>query len=323
MRRLGIVCLMRLEDYGTTVLPHENVLSRPREDRLNLIRATRANFDSVFGLYADGRIEEVLDPYLHRAPETSAVDKDGVHAELIKICDPKAIEAAASILAEESVVIADGHHRYAAALAYRDEMRSRGNTDPNAPHEFIMMTLVSLDDPGLVVLPTHRLVRNLEGFDAERLLEKLDEYFEVEASSPDVMMEELEAWEGHAFGLYLGGKAYLIELRPSVIPEEVLRIQGSDALKQLDVSILHSLILEDILGIDGTRLSEGSNITYTREESKAVQMVDSGEYQMAFFMKAPRVDEVKAVASAGDRMPQKSTFFYPKLLTGLVMRVME
>lgn len=325
-KRLGFTCLMRLEDYERrTVLPHENVLAGPRQDRLNLIRATPANFDSVFGLCADGRVEEALRPFLAGTPDASAVDKDGVRTDLRRISDAQVIATIARILEAEPIVIADGHHRYSAALAYRDEMRARtGDSDPEAPHEFVMMTLVSMEDEGLVVLPTHRLVGNLENFDAGTFCARVGEFFEVTESPPDGLIETVESTDGHAFGLYLGNsQAYILKLKPTVSPEQVIDSPGSAALKQLDVSVLHSLVLEKLLGIGDEHLSAQSHVSYKRDETQAMQLVDRREYQMAFLMNAPRVEEVKAVAAAGDKMPQKSTFFYPKLLTGLVMRVMD
>lgn len=318
-KRLGFTCLVRLEDYESrTVLPHENVLAGPREDRLHLIRATRANFDSVFGLHADGRVEKILRLFLAGLPDASAVNKDGVRTNVWRISDTEAIEAAAQILADEPIVIADGHHRYSAALAYRDEVRARTKVpDPDAPHEYVMMTLVSLEDDGLMVLPTHRLVRNLGNLHAAAFTSRLGEFFEIRESA-DRLMETVASAGGHVLGMHLSGKSYILRLRP----ESAIDTPGSDALKRLDVSVLHSLILEKLLGIGEHNLSAQSNLSYTRDHGEALRSVDRGEYQIAFLMNGPEVEEIRAVAAAGDRMPQKSTFFYPKLLTGLVMRVM-
>ncbi|HUV04125.1 MAG TPA: DUF1015 domain-containing protein [Armatimonadota bacterium] len=327
-KRLGFTCLVRLEDFERrTVLPHENVLARPLEDRLKLIRATQANFDSVFGLHADGRTAEILKPFLSGLPDASAVDKDGVRCDVRRISDPAAVEAVAQALAGGAIVIADGHHRYSAALAYRDEMRAQaGTTNPNAPYEFVMMTLVSLEDEGLVVLPTHRLVRNLPNFDAASFLSQVRELFDVEETPRGRLEQAVEslASEDYVFGLYLGGdRSYLLKLKPTVRPEQAIGSPGSDALKRLDVSVLHSLVLERLLGVGAQNLSAQSNLSYTRGPNEAMSSVDRGGYQMCVLMNPPRVEEVKAVAAAGDRMPQKSTFFYPKLLTGMVMRVMR
>ena len=315
-RRFGFVCLLRLEDFGTGVLPHENVLAKPLEDRLNLTRATRANFDSIFCLDADGRATNLIRPCASGGPDASATDKAGVRTDLWRISDPEIIKTVADIVSGGPVVIADGHHRYTAALTYRNEMRATNGSGPEAPHEFIMVTLVSLDDEGLVILPTHRLVRNLADFDIDIFYSRLGEFFDVEEAEPENLMQYVELLGGHAFGVHLGGKSCVIRVKPGIMP-------GQSALKQLDVTILHSLILEKILGIGAEALSAQANVTYTRDPDQAIKSVDAGEYQIALLMNPPSVEEVKAVAAAGDKMPQKSTFFYPKLLTGLVMRVME
>ena len=314
--RFGFVCLLRLEDFGTGVLPHENVLAKPLEDRLNLTRATRTNFDSIFCLDADGLATELIRPHTKGMPDASATDKAGVRTDLWRVSDPKTIQQVADLLSGGAVVIADGHHRYSAALAYRNEMRATNGSGPEAPHEFIMVTLVSLEDEGLVILPTHRLVRNIADFDIDIFCSRLGEFFEIEEAEPERLMQYVELLGSHVFGVHLGGKSCVLRIKPGIMP-------GRSAQEQLDVTILHSLILEKILGIGAEALSAQANVTYTRDPDQAIKSVDSGEYQIALLMNPPSVEEVKAVAAAGDKMPQKSTFFYPKLLTGLVMRVME
>ena len=315
-KRFGFVCLLRLEDFGTGVLPHENVLAKPLEDRLNLTRATRANFDSIFCLDADGRATNLIRPHTKGTPDASATDKAGVRTDLWRISDPAVIGKVSELLSGGPVVIADGHHRYSAALAYRNEMRAANGSGPDAPHEFIMVTLVSLDDEGLVILPTHRLVRDVPDFDPDAFVSRFGEFFEVEEAEAENLMQYVELLGSHAFGAHLSGRSCILRLKPEIVP-------GQSALKNLDVTILHSLILEKLLGIGTESLSAQANLTYTRDADQAVKSVDAGEYQIALLMNPPGVQEVKAVAAAGDKMPQKSTFFYPKLLTGMVMRVME
>ena len=326
-RRLGLTCLVQLEDYeNRKVLPHENIMTKPLDDRLNLMRTTRANFDSVFGLYANNLIEQILNPFLANKPYSYAVDRDGVKVSVWRITDAAIIADIAESLANESIVIADGHHRYAAALAYRNEMRVQGEApDPSAPFEYVMMTLVSLEDKGLVVLPTHRLVRNVLTFRSDIFCSQLAELFDMMETPAERLLETVESMSSmhHVFGLYMrGGKSFVIKLKPTVQPERVIETPGSDSLKRLDVSVLHSLILEKLLGIGTQQLSIASNISFTRDVPGAIASIDRGENQILFLINSTRVDEVKAVAGAGDKMPQKSTFFYPKLLTGMVMRVM-
>ena len=326
MTRTGLTCLVKLEEFGHGILPHENIMAKPLEDRLNLTRATRANFDSVFGLFSDGKVNGILSPFIARKPDASAVDRDGVRSDLWRVSDQHAIDALTGILADESVVIADGHHRYTAALTYRNEMRRVAGLKPgeesDAPYDYAMMTLVSLEDSGLVVLPTHRLVKGVLTFDPASFLAKLGEMFDTREVADDLLEGAVSQSGRHSFGLHLRGKSYVVKLKPTVSPERAIESAGSDALKRLDVSALHSLILDRLLGIGVRQMSAGSNVSYTRDVAKALADVDRGEYQAFFLMNPTRVDDVKAVASAGDRMPQKSTFFYPKLLTGLLMRAM-
>ncbi|MHB0997726.1 MAG: DUF1015 domain-containing protein [Armatimonadota bacterium] len=325
-QRVGFTCLVRLEDYDKgTVLPHENILARPMDDRLNVLRYARSNYDSVFGLYAGGTADEVLKSEMNREPDASATDKDGVVCDLWRISNSSSIDSIVESLAQQSILIADGHHRYAAALAYRNEMREKASApDPDAPYEFVMMTLVSLEDKGLVVLPTHRMVRNIENLDTDKLLSGLSEYFEITESTADKLFDTVESMfsEDHVFGLYIGSKAYVIKLKPEAKPEEIIQGAGSVALKRLDVTILHSLILEKYFGIGVQQMSAQSNLSYTRNPKEAIRLVDTGDYQLSFLMNPTRVSEVRAIAASGEKMPQKSTFFYPKLLTGVIIRVM-
>jgi len=324
-RRIGLTCLVRLEDYDRrTILPHERVLARPREDRLNLIRATEANFDSVFGLHAGSGVQQLLSDTAVGPPAVEAADSAGVKSRVWPISDTQILTRLSAGLENVSILIADGHHRYEAALAYRDEMRARTRVpNSDAPYEYLMMTLVSLEDEGLTVLPTHRMVRNLRKFELSDFTSRLSEYFEASPTSAEALMASVESAEPDAptFGLYAGGgQASMLRLKSSVDTGKI-PVAGSDALKRLDVTVLHSLILDSMLGID-TRTPEGqAMVSYTRDDAEALTLVDSGEYRMAFLMNPMRVEEARTVASAGDVMPQKSTFFYPKLLTGLVIRV--
>lgn len=325
IRRIGLTCLVRLEDYGSgLILPHERVLARPREDRLNLIRATRANLDSVFGLHNGKGVQAILQRITAgEKPTAQATDTAGITCRMWKASDPALVDELATRLNDEPILIADGHHRYDSALTYRNEMRAKtGSVDPNAPYEFVMMTVVSFEDKGLTILPTHRFVRGV--VDEKALLDRLGDSFDATEYAADDLAQAVATKHdaGAVFGLYLGGgKAYMLRLKDSVDPT-ALDIPGSDALKRLDVTVLHSMILDGILGID-TRTPEGQAIVaYTRDDSEAITRVDSREFRLSFMMNAMRVEEVREVAAAGDIMPQKSTFFYPKLLTGMVMRTM-
>ncbi len=257
-------------------------------------------------------------------PDGEATDSEGVKSRAWTVSDPRVLSRLSASLEGESLLIADGHHRYEAALAYRDEMRAAtGAADPNAPCEYVMMTLISFDDEGLVVLPTHRLIRDLQGFDQSNLVTHLGEHFDVTPTPPDDLTARLKrASTGRStFGLYMRGHAYILTLKDAADPGET-PATGSDALRQLDVTVLHSLILHSLLGVDTKAPTAQTMVSYTHDDAEALRVVDRGEYQMAFLMNPMAVEAIKEVASAGDVMPQKSTFFYPKLLTGLIMRVM-
>ena len=327
MKRLGFTCLVRLEELGKgSIFPHENIMAKPLEDRLNLMRAARANLDSVFGLYHDTEVDSVLRRFAEGKPAASATDRDGVRSDLWRITDPDAISAITGHLERERIVIADGHHRYSAAVAYRNEMRELAGIPAHArseaPYDYLMMTLIAFEDPGLVVLPVHRLVRNVVGFDAQSLLAGIAEIFDMREVPDDLLAEEVERSGDFSFGVHLRERSLVIKLKPSIAPEKAIQSAGSDGLKRLDVSVLHSLILDRILGIGAQQMTSQLNLNYTRGIAEAMGAVDRGEAQALFVMNPTKVEEVRVIAGTGEKMPQKSTYFYPKLLSGLLMRVM-
>jgi uncharacterized protein (DUF1015 family) len=299
------------------ILPHEHTLSKPKADRLSLLRACGSQQGQIFMLYPTPKKPQALGHL--GAPALTCLDDHGVVNKLWEIADPPAIKTAQESLRELKFYIADGHHRYETALAFRDECRAAADKpDPNAPHEFVMATLVDMSDPGLVVLPTHRAVANLAAFDRHRFREQLAKSFTIE---PLPTLEKLLA-------AMKGGK-HLIGMRDAD-GFAVLRPTSLNALRPLfanqpplwhtlDVAILHVGILEAMLGIDEVRLREEANVTYWREPEKAGELVETGNAQLAFFLNPTPVEEVQAIADARSRMPQKSTDFYPKLLSGIVI----
>jgi uncharacterized protein (DUF1015 family) len=345
--RRGFICAVRLEPYEKgVVLPHEETLPKHKADRLALMRACAANFSPIFGLYADEEktVEELLFRSSNRSPEVSFSDENGHSHTLWVVTDPPVIEQVRQAMTGRRIYIADGHHRYETALAYRNERRAEESANGRErPYDYVMMTLFNLYDPGLVILPTHRLVRNVPELDLEILLSRLKENFQVEdfPLAPDrknlkaflaLLNKKGEAVEKQpqknpgrpahpcAFGLY-AGKGRLFLLTQKEAQPDISRAMGGPPSfrEQLDVSVLHTLILKQILGIDEELLAEESRVAYTREEEKALAAVDSGLFQLAFFLNPTRVEEVIAVAAQGERLPQKSTYFYPKLITGLVI----
>jgi len=320
----GIICRVRVEDFkNNVVLPHEYTLSKAKEDRLNLMKATNSNFSQVYSLYQDP--EHVT---LSRIDNLSATTKpryefdDGLVIHRLWVVNDKvSIAAIAEDFADRKLYIADGHHRYETAINYRNYCREKNWYNPGS--EYIMMMLVDMAHPGLVVFPTHRLIRDVENFDGAKLLSACEKYFErQEFDSIDNMNDVLTSLynEGKkAFGYYGGeNKWTLLTLKDAAVMAEIMP-EFSEASRNLDVSVLHNLILEQLLGIDKENMANQVNLTYTRSAEEAFECVDSGKFQCAFILNPTRVEEIGAVAAAGEKMPQKSTYFYPKIITGLTL----
>ena len=330
--RIGLICLLKLEEYSTgRVLPHEKTLTAAKADRLELLRATEAQFESIYGLYSDpdGAVQAFLREYDDREAAVGRVDDAiGSSHRIEAVTDPNAHAVLREMLADKQVFIADGHHRYETSLNYRREFRaSRPELSEDTPvaADYILITLTAFEDEGLLVLPTHRLVRNVPQPKIEALPSALASRFTLSESNADAIEGDIaaKAVEGKvAFGIVLPpGQVQLAVLdaaegdAPGPIPGP-----GSRAVERLPVTLLGSLILDAGLGIDAAAVAAGTNVSYTRDLMEAVQAVERGEAQAAFLLGRPTVGEIKEVSLAGDVMPQKSTFFFPKLLSGLVLR---
>ncbi len=334
--RTGFIALMRLVEFGEGIRPHERTLSGPKQDRLKLLRATKMNFGQVFALYEDakGEVDTILDAAKTGPPLAAATDGEGIKHALWVIADPAVVRRIQSTLRDAEIFIADGHHRYETALNYL-----RGNPDSPAAR-YRMMTFVNMSNPGLVVLPTHRLVHGLANFDGHEFLKRLGAQFAIERVSGDdadatvraqsILRAHLQAGR-RAFALYVGdGNFHIAALRDAKAMDAVpIR---SNAWKQLDVAILHSLVLEGALGVSQESIAAGRNIEYVKDlgdcsagspVGEAVRKVRTHEAQALFLLNPTRVEDVAAVAREGEKMPQKSTFFYPKVYTGLVMRLLD
>lgn len=317
----GFTLLVRIEDYANgVILPHENTLAKPKSDLIKLIRATEANFDSIYGLYPDKEQEltSLLDDSATTTPDAEAYDKDSVRHRLWVIDDPAQISKVAAFLADKEIVIADGHHRYETSMAYRNEARTRdGSTSGEEPYDFVMMTIVNVYGKDVVIFPTHRMVGNLPDEAVADLLPKLSDKFSVEQAN-GCLSDAMAARNGKAIGLFTTSGSYLLTLK--VDPQPLINKDRS--LCELDLTVLHSLILDDTLGIDEAKLAQQTNVTYTRDEQEAVSRVSAGEFQMAFIMNPVNVETTLNIARAGEKMPQKATYFYPKLISGLALRRM-
>jgi len=328
--RSGFVALGGLEELDAGVWPHERTMDEPKTDRLNLMQATDAQFGQIFVLYDDS--EKVADAIIAKSLTKSAVvdfvDGDGVRHRLFKITDRPDIRAVSDMMTDKQVIIADGHHRYETALSY---YKKTGK--PEARYR--MMTFVNIHDEGLIILPVHRVLRDIEDFDIKKLLGNLKKSFEVaefKFSSPEQKQAaKRQAFEHlktrftqsrNAFGIYAGNGAFYTAVLKDERALDAIE-QCSRALRRLDVSVLHRLTLQEVLGIDEKALARQSNIEYISGPGDAVtesiERVDNRERQAVFFMNPARIEQVWAVASHGEKMPQKSTFFYPKIFTGLAM----
>ena len=317
----GFVCRVKLEEFSAgVVLPHEETLSKAKTDRFNLMCATGCNFSQVYSLYRDEKCEtgSLLNELSAAAPDVTFTDDDNVTHSLWVVTDEAVIDTITKQFADRKLYIADGHHRYETALNYRRHMRMSGYNLPDS--NYVMMFLADMADPGLVVFPTHRIVRDLENFDEDALLCAAKENFKVEccqkAEIEDLLAAAYERNE-KAFG-FIGHKNTCILTLKDIAAADARNPQKSEALRRLDVTVLHSLLLEDVLKIDRENMANQINLKYSRDFDEAASSINSGA-NCAFILNPTRVSEISDVAAAGEKMPQKSTYFYPKLITGLVM----
>lgn len=322
----GIIVRVKVEEFSKgVILPHEFTLSKAKADRFNLMKATNCNFSQIYALYMDEEHTtlKTIDRLSDRKPDQKFTDNDHVTHKLWIITDEKVIEKLVNDFADRKLYIADGHHRYETALNYRNYCRENGISKEGDPQDYQMMYLVDMQHPGLVVFPTHRMVRDLESFDKDEVLKGCEEYFDIKkfTSVGNVNSELAKQYKQgkKAFGFYCGkGEWYLLVLKDIEVMAKVLP-DLSEASQQLDVSVLHSLILEKTMGIDKENMANQINLTYTKFFEEAIMKVDKGEFQCSFILNPTRVTEIRDVAAAGEKMPQKSTYFYPKMITGMVM----
>lgn len=339
LQRRGFIALGRLADYAEgVVFRHERTLTAPKADRLNLLRHTRAQTGQLFMLYDDPsrRVDAILEESAKAPPAAEVTDEFGVIHRLWTVTDAAKIQRVGAAMAAQRFVIADGHHRYETALAYRDECRAKaGGVNPDAPYEKAMWTCFNIHQDGIKILPTHRVVRNLSGFSVDHFLKAASAYFNWYAYPFGSAEERADAYAdfrrdlagrgraGPVVGMYAAGTAfYLLVLRDGSGLERWLP-DVSPAQRQLDVVLLHRLLLENCLGISAEKVAAEANVSYEREMEAAIADVDAGAAQIAFLLNPVRVKQVVDLALAGEVLPQKSTDFYPKLLSGLCIYRME
>ena len=320
----GIVTLVRLEEFSKgVVLPHEETLSKAKKDRFSLMSTTFSNFSQVYSMYLDEdrKIAVNIDRITKDKSDIEFKTEDGIIHRLWIETDPEIISALVCGFEGKQLFIADGHHRYETGLNFRNKMREDGLIgDGDELGNYIMMFLADIDDEGLVILPTHRMVRDIENFSVDNVIEKISEKFDVQKMATlDGMMATLNASKNRAYAFYTGDEGYYLCTLKNEDDTLSCHPDRSRAYAELDVTGLHSLILEPVFGIDKENMASQKNLIYTRSLDEAIDSVKNGEFQCSFILRSTKMRQIKDVAAAGDKMPQKSTYFYPKLITGLVM----
>jgi uncharacterized protein (DUF1015 family) len=324
--RRDVTCLVRLEEWHRGIIrPHEGTFSGPKSDRLSLLGTLRADTSPIMALYEDRerRIAAQLDSMMSGTPALLSGEIDGEGHRIRAVSDGAVVEDIRRVLADQPLYIADGHHRYESALAYRRARRAGTGPEGDAPFDFVMMTLVDFADPGLVILPAHRLVRGAAPSQLDGLLDKLKSCFTVEevpvsggivADIGRVLAGDREEIRLAMYGP--GAALHALTLRDSRAAAAMMPYFHTGLYGKLDVSVVDHVIVAEMLGL--TCEEAGTSLEYTNETAEAIQRVNEGEYQLAFIVRPVQPGVIKAIADAGDRMPRKSTYFYPKIPAGLV-----
>jgi uncharacterized protein (DUF1015 family) len=324
----GFFTLLKLDPEYKSVKAHEKTLAKPKADRLNLMRACYANLEPIQLMYMDQNdsIRKTMDAALD-TPLIKVKGYDGFTHQLWRLDDQKIVKIIVGELKKKILFIADGHHRYQTSINFAQEKKQQtGNKNPNAPFNYIMVVLCNMFDPGLSILPTHRLIK-MSNVKFDDLIKKLDKYFTVEKKLTKnkkkdyqkigkKIIDDIATKKNHKFALYAKDVYYILTLKDEHIMD-ALATDHSKTWRTLDVSILHKLILEQILGINEKNLED--HVKYTRVDAEAIQFVDDGKYDFSFFINATKIDQLKVIADASEHMPQKSTYFLPKMLSGLVL----
>ena len=330
-QRLSFVALAKLEELGKGVKPHEHTLEGPKIDRLNLRRATKASFGLIFMLYQDSQnvADKIIQKTAEQKPLIDFTDDQDVRHRLFAVTDANDIGAIEKMMSTRTCIIADGHHRYETALNYYKE-----TGDPAA--QYVLTAFVNTNQKGLLILATHRLIQNVKGFSGKNLLANLRKDFdlttfafdgdEAKKLAREKMSDKMKAdfdTDKNAFGIYTGDGAFYVAVLKNKRLMDAVAPKMSDHWKSLDIAVLHKLIIEKHLGIDEQGLAEGGYIEYVKDTGEAIDdsinQVDKGAKQAAFFVNPTKMKQIEMVTAAGERMPQKSTFFFPKVYTGLVI----
>lgn len=324
--RKGFIARNRIEDFSTKkILPHEFTMGGPKEDRLNLTKKCEANFSQIFMVYSDPekQIENAVN--LSQKPFIDVTDDNGVQNIVYKIENEKTLALIEKVMQNKTLLIADGHHRYETAMNYRNYLKEQGINKSDS--EYVMSYFTNLDDENLIIFPTHRIIT--KWIEPYVLLEKVQKYFDIKdfqfngQNKNEVKSQFLQAIEDASqkqisMGLYMKNvnKFYLLTLRENV--DDIL-INVPDVLKKLDLTVLHKVLITKEFGYSEEEQMAQDGIKYIKQESEAFDLIDSGKAEASFIMAYPKIKDIKEISEAGYRMPQKSTYFYPKLLSGIVI----
>jgi uncharacterized protein (DUF1015 family) len=317
--RKALIGLLKLEELGKgNILPHERTLSKPKADRLNLMRITQKNLEYVFLLYTDPKQEVIrlFEAESKKPPVLDFQDTAKIKHQVWRISDPEQIARVQSILKNSIMVIADGHHRYETSFNYCAERAAQNPKHKgDEPYNYRLVALVNIEDPGLVILPTHRLIKNIKDFDLNQFLKNVGQYFNVDTSTEKEIAQHLQAAKEKAFGFYSPKGTYLFKFKNPDALAKMLPNKTAD-YRNLDVVILHTILIEQVLKVKPEAIE--NHVKYERGIDKTIEHVKQGSFQFCFLMNPTKPGQVKAVAEQRDRMPQKSTDFFPKMLSGLV-----
>jgi len=320
--RSGVVALVRLEEFSKgIIMPHERTMLKHKADRMELMKAIGGDTEQIFMLYDDptGEIEELVQTHRKQEEFLRFADPEGVHHRIVKITDPEAMKRMAELFAPVKILIADGHHRYETSLEYRDWRRKEnGTTDRERPYDYVMATLVSFRNPGLVIYPTHRLVVVEDKALLGRLPSELEKHFHIDnLGDPDDLAAAVEGSPDEAFGVWIPSQNRCMLARPREIPK------GANRMNRLSVYILQEKVLRRILGYTLETLDKKVNIEFVKGTEPAKAMMATGEHDICFFVKPPSVHEIMAIAQTGEKMPHKSTYFYPKIWSGTLLYLFD
>lgn len=326
----GIISLVHLEDFENGVIfPHEETISKAKTDRFNLMTATEANLSPIYSIYSDenSEIEGIITRQSDREPDVSFTTDEGIVQNIWVITDEEVNAEITQLFEDKPLFIADGHHRYETALNYRNSRREADGSDCEMPYDYTMMLLVSMENSGLMVFPTHRLIRGVENYDEMTLISFLTEEFNVskifftDGEYSDIITEKLAdaTEEEKVLAIYTGDDYYYFLKLKELETADGFNQDRSTVYRRLDATVLHSLVLERHLGIDKENMAAQKNLVYTRDAAEAISEVKNGNFQCAFLINASRVSEIKEISAQHEKMPQKSTYFWPKPVTGIVM----